>query len=425
MDTRADDNDETQPEIGFVYNINPAERPGAGPACERFADIFSGSGTVVRQRKGNVDYVSNDQAVLRGGERDMRDYRDNMTSPSLEGQDALGFDNVDLAMYSGHGTLVDGSCGVASQMMLGGTFGIPERVNHSLTSDQISWGDQDLEWVIMYCCRFLSKDDQLTAQAVDRSSNPGAVSEDGGYRWEDFTSEDDLDRRLGPLTIGKGLHTVLGFGTREWVVAAMGEATAERITDVPPRTIVDAWFASAYDNQAQDKRTEQEVWKQESIWDPDNLAVAYGTSAGMNDYFWGHGTVSDDPNSFDPGVSDIRKQQCDAEEGPDLPDKELPTSSFEVTTETKTVTHGQVITCQAIDGQFDTNGVIVRLRESGASGIHAYMQADTVSVEPSSVTFRIPDSLQANKSYQVLFLNHDMTFTYLDTLLDVVEQGLF
>ncbi|MCG2794338.1 MAG: DUF6345 domain-containing protein, partial [Actinomycetia bacterium] len=408
LDQKQDDNDNSRPEVSIVYS--ETDIPDAKAACENLANVCAGDGIIIRQRKGNSD--SGD--VLRGGERDMREYK-REEDPRECGQDPLSFDNVDLGMYAGHGWLV-GSRESAQSVMAFDR--IPYRTKRLLSSSEIAWGDQDLEWAIVYSCRFFARNSQVDTVDIDRGHKPGVPPEDEPYNPDDYSTAADADRRLRSHTINKGLHMVMGFGTREYMQGEMGQETAELFigTEYPQKRIREAWFLAAYRNQPQDKRSEDQIWQQRSIWDPHNLAVAYGAQGYMDDFFWGKGPVAaTDPG---PGATPVFKTEvCDYEGGPSL--TELPEETMTIIDPSGTyeADPGQTKVFQLDPPNsvpcFDVNGVTIRFREAGVTGVKQYHTKHWNGTDPNHLTIQIPLSLEPDREYQVLFLNHNMAFGYL------------
>ncbi|MBU1671060.1 MAG: right-handed parallel beta-helix repeat-containing protein [Actinobacteria bacterium] len=422
------DNDETQPEVGISYSVY--DRPGAVDACEGLATVFALDGATIRQRRGNVaPSEPHYPLLLSGRERDLRDYYLNPGDPQTEGQDPLSSDNVDLVMNAGHGWLKQppgsGDSIIDYQNGMGPNGGL-------LPSSSLGWGDQDLEWAIVYNCRLLARNDQadVAAEMPDRAGTPGVVPEDVQYNENDYYTLLDVESRFRYRTVAKGLHLLMGMGTKCWMTGAVGVETAQRITQPDPRNMTDAWKLANYHNQAQDRRDEAQVWEDRSIWDPYNLAVVYGASESFGDFFFGHG-----PQSSDPGLNSGRRleyQVCDyvREDGGyvELPSSELPKGNIVVVTTNYNVQPGQEVEFIALSegGPGETpqpfdSGVIVRFRKTEAEGTRQYIQQPATFIDEHRVRVVIPSNVERGKDYQVLFLNHNMNFGYLEVDLHIEE----
>lgn len=404
------DNDATEPEVGIVYRGD--DRPFGG-ACEGFADTCETNDLIVRQRKGTED--SGD--YLRGDERDLRDYFAFQIPAATQGHDPLSFDNVDLGFYSGHGVL-----DVPKAVMYFGNYNAGD--SEILTSDKIVWGDQDLEWAVIYNCHLMQPNDQA-GFAIDKGGVPGAVPEDPmtdeDYPIGDYVNIPDIDSRFKANTIDEGLHILLGFATFTYINGGVGSSFADYISNRSHAiSIREAWFESNQKYQPIDCRSEEQIWSNKSIWDPHNIAIAYGAEGGyINDYFWGRGpTMTSDPCG---SGSFVDTQVCARDESPSFESGEYPDISFSVIdneqddNERYKADPGDIKVFKKVDDTSLGSVEYVRLREHNASGHNKYVNATILSVSGDLITVRIPGSsvIEREKSYDMLFLNNNMTFGYL------------
>lgn len=174
-----------------------------------------------------------------------RDFREGGT-----GLDYLVVDNVDLALYIGHG------------WPGGFTFDNATQTDGALRhTDGARWGNQDLEWLALVSCQVL---------AYDAPSS-------GGYWYQRWGQEFD------------GLHMILGFHTNAYDWSGFGHRFADwmlgrkiGIVTLPPLPIRMAWFQATKEQQ------------------PKGVVAAvmgvYGSGGitSYNDYFHGMGPVSPD-----------------------------------------------------------------------------------------------------------------------------------
>ncbi|MFH1149268.1 MAG: right-handed parallel beta-helix repeat-containing protein [Actinomycetota bacterium] len=419
------DYDETQPEVGISYSI--FNIPGAVDACEGLATVFALDGARIRQRRGNEPEYP---PLLAGRERDSRDYFQNPGDPKTEGQDPLSSDNVDLVMNAGHGWLQRAAGSVVSIIDYQNGLGLNGGVLHS---SSLGWGDQDLEWAIVYNCKLFAGDNQadVAAHVPDRSAKPGVVPEDTPYNPADYSNLPDIDRRFNAVTVAKGLHLLMGMGTKAWMDGVVGTETARSITQPGPRNIKEAWKLANYHNQAQDRRDEAQIWEERSIWDPYNLAVVYGATNSFGDFFFGHGPQSDDPNADSDTSWEFEVCDYVNDDGGfvELPDSELPKSDITVVTVDHIVQPGEEVefTALSVGGPGETPqpfdpGVIVRFRKTGAEGTRQYIQQPVAFIDEHRVRVVVPSSVERGQDYQVLFLNHNMHFGYLEVDLHIEEE---
>lgn len=169
---------------------------------------------------------------------------------SVGGIDYMYADNVDFAYFSGHGN--------ANSFW----FGAPNDGDGSLAcfahTSEVSWGETDLEWLVLKACQTLQFDDW------------GVFG-----RW---------------IPAFQGLHTILGYDTNAKATQT-GETFAKHMkgywsdffwwkTWNPPKTIINAWFQTNIDNQPSD------VW-----------SATLSTCNSENDYLPGYGSVSSDASS--------------------------------------------------------------------------------------------------------------------------------
>lgn len=174
-----------------------------------------------------------------------RDFREggNGLDPSI-------VDNVDLALYIGHG------------WPGGFTFDNATQSDGALRhNDGARWGNQDLEWLALVSCQVLAY------------NSPG----NGGYWYQRWGQEFD------------GLHMILGFHTNAYDWSGFGNRFADWMlgrkigfVTLPPIPIRAAWFQATKEQQ------------------PSGVVAAvmgvYGPGGvtSYNDYFHGKGSVSPD-----------------------------------------------------------------------------------------------------------------------------------
>lgn len=174
-----------------------------------------------------------------------RDFREGGT-----GLDYQVVDNVDLALYIGHG------------WPGGFTFDNANETDGALRhTDGARWGNQDLEWLALVSCQVLRY----------------YSADSGGYWYQRWGQEFD------------GLHMILGFHTNAYDWSGFGHRFADWMlgrkigfVTVPPLPIRAAWFQATKEQQ------------------PKGVVAAVMGVYGMNgvtsynDHFWGKGPVSPD-----------------------------------------------------------------------------------------------------------------------------------
>jgi len=172
------------------------------------------------------------------------------------GTDYNWIDAVDLAYYTGHGN------------PSGITF-TSSHDNTWLDHTEASWGDQDLEWIVLDSCSVLRKE-----------------TDDGETVFD----------RWGPAL--DGVHLILGFHTGATDKESRGKKFGFNLQEwdftlikFNAMRVKDAWFKACKDTESSSK------------W----CAVLYATQSNdpwnpqlndpIHDYIWGQGYVSSDPTS--------------------------------------------------------------------------------------------------------------------------------
>jgi len=178
----------------------------------------------------------------------------------FEGMDYLMADDVDIVYYEGHGSPRRVFfCGPYNKLIKGG-----EKVDwwspsddHYLSYSDAVWGDDDLEWIVLYSC---------------------GVLHDG--TWPVWESAFD------------GLHLILGFATTAYDTGLGGEDFVRwahphkygGLIDVPAYPLRVAWALSAIHGQP----------SLEHVWYAIMGVFGISNESTHNDYLWGQGPVSPD-----------------------------------------------------------------------------------------------------------------------------------
>jgi Family of unknown function (DUF6345) len=152
--------------------------------------------------------------------------------------DAFGIDNVDMTFYTGHAT------------GLGFTFA-SERDRRMFYADQASWGEKDLEWLVIAAC------------------GPLQETEFGIKWWQQWGKAFN------------GLHLMLAYGTTTYDNNREGRVLGQEIF-AKGLTLRQAWA-----NTATEIQTPEEIYAVMGVWD----------ASGVNNYddhFWNLGPVGPD-----------------------------------------------------------------------------------------------------------------------------------
>jgi hypothetical protein len=162
-----------------------------------------------------------------------RDFKDQ----AIGGTDNIYVDNIDLALFAGHGS------------PSGFYFGVPVD-DYVLTYNDATWGDKDLEWIILDAC-----------QTLRRSGSAPFNTWGGAF---------------------EGLHYIFGYHTTTGDVDTRGRDFVR--------------YAMYYG------QTVRSAWINATIASENGTTAAYlrATKSGAdtyNDHLWGFGSVASDPTS--------------------------------------------------------------------------------------------------------------------------------
>jgi len=208
--------------------------------CDLGAGIQGGFG--VRMAQGGVTSRFN-YACQSSWEKDFRE----------NGLDYQVVDDVDLALYIGHGWPGGFTFDNATKD--------DDALRHNESAGTVRWGNQDLEWLALVSCQVLARD----------------APSSGGLWYQRWGQEFD------------GLHMILGFHTNAYDQSGFGGRFADwmmgrkiGLVTLPPLPIRAAWFQATKEEQ------------------PSGVVAAvmgvYGQGGltSYNDYFHGKGPVSPD-----------------------------------------------------------------------------------------------------------------------------------
>lgn len=167
-------------------------------------------------------------------------------SDTLGGNDYRLADDVDLAVFAGHG--------------LGRNFIMNNAHNdHYAAVSDMKLGDRDLEWLLAFTCRFL---EGSTATQADLAATKA---------------------QLG--TMMNGLHLANGYATKMTVNSGSGARFAAWAT--APYGVRVAWYRQAYDTRDNTLDTGDHI-----------IARTFGSVNNVNDYLWGYGNAGRDPAPY-------------------------------------------------------------------------------------------------------------------------------
>ena len=171
-------------------------------------------------------------------------YEEDFKKESIGGTDYDWIDEVDFALYAGHG-------------LPKGFYFNNDHDDKELTGTKshhdAEWGDLDLEWIAINACLVLNK-----------SSDEGEWYERWG--WGVF----------------KGLHQIDGFDTETGMYCRLGEKFAGYMIE-DGYTIREAWFKASEDGYPSTMRAAV-------------MGVCDKGYSTYDDHLWGHGSVAPDKN---------------------------------------------------------------------------------------------------------------------------------
>ncbi|MFH1150235.1 MAG: right-handed parallel beta-helix repeat-containing protein [Actinomycetota bacterium] len=301
-----DDDDANHPEIDLHYTAGTDLRDNSLPALRSIEEICQDPevNVTVRQFKEMTDKTD----MLHATERDGRDLFDGWGHefPQFKGQDPFAYDNADLTFVDGHAAITPRSYAGSERLtpiysnvsydLPDVFYSQPESGRKDLLSSDIAWGDQDLEWVVVDGCRFFAKDTQVDTRCGGNDGHHGIEGLDNSYdnRFAYFDL-DDIDNRLRPVTIDKGLHLVMGHATVSRAGSAHAVPFADRILR-RGNIISTTYLEENRKHQQYDNRSNDSIlWNTNSVRRAGGLSIVYGATSCLNDHFWGRGTVAQDP----------------------------------------------------------------------------------------------------------------------------------
>ncbi|MBU1670274.1 MAG: right-handed parallel beta-helix repeat-containing protein [Actinobacteria bacterium] len=304
QDLKLDDDDVNRPEIDLHYTAGQ-DLDSSLAALELIEGICQAPGVnvEVRQFKSRTDKPD----MLSATERDGRDLFNGWGHefPQFKGQDPFAYDNADLTYIDGHAAITPRSYAGSERLtpiysnvsydLPDVFYSQPESGRKDLLSSDIAWGDQDLEWVVVDGCRFFAKDTQVDTRCGGNDGHHGIEGLDNSYdNHEAYFNLDDIDNRLRPVTIDKGLHLVMGHATVSRAGSAHAKPFTERILEGD--VISDAYTEENRVAQQYDDRSNDSIqWDTSTVRRAGGLTIVYGATSCLNDHFWGRGTVSQDP----------------------------------------------------------------------------------------------------------------------------------
>ena len=153
-------------------------------------------------------------------------------------------DNVDFAVWCGHGT-TESETPRALRFFVDWDVGMNRQPPDKLTWSEVDWGDQDVEWVVLNTCRFLRGNDTELKE------------------------------------MASGVHLICGYYTDMTIYCYAGEYFADR---VDATSIKEAWW-DQYDQYQEDS--------------DENIARVFGATECMNEDISGSGPaeICRDPTS--------------------------------------------------------------------------------------------------------------------------------
>ncbi|MBU5477662.1 hypothetical protein KQI69_00410 [Eubacterium sp. MSJ-13] len=168
---------------------------------------------------------------------------------SLNGQDDLYADNVDLLFYSGHG-LKPNKHGAGNYYSFALDY---KKGKHYAKQTEMYLGNKDLEWFVTFTCNFLN----------------GGLSSVGH--------------------MAKGVHSICGYTTTTLLVSNMGSVMCNKLKK--GISVKEAFFATADETQP---------WSDFH----NRQAAVFTTKDCAADRIWGYGSQAEDPKPYSDAPKD-------------------------------------------------------------------------------------------------------------------------